>query len=90
MVDSIDQSFTNTEELQDVDFWNQLNQNSKIVTASSYRKTHNEFPNNYSYSLSNWSRCKLNEQMDFIHRAQIEELSSQRIQVRNKTRVNPI
>lgn len=91
MAGSEDDSLSNHGERHDAVFWNELNQNShQIAMVSANYKTYNESPDHYLNSLSNWSRYKLHEQMDFIQRAQVEELSSQRIQVRNRTRVIPI
>lgn len=78
-------------EPQDSEFWTELNQSSpSIAMKQARRRAFNESPDHYLNSLSNWSRYKLHEQMDFIQKAQAEELLSQRIQVRNKTRVNYI
>lgn len=88
MAESEDEQLSRPPEPQDAEFWNELNQSSpSIATKQAQRKVYNESPDHYLNSLSNWSRYKLHEQMDFIQKAQVEELVSQRIQVRNKTRV---
>jgi hypothetical protein len=88
MAESEDEPLSRQPEPQDAEFWTELNQSSPSITSKqAQREVYNDSPDHYLNSLSNWSRYKLHEQMDFIQKAQAEELLSQRIQVRNKTRV---